>query len=172
MSGSSAVAPSTPPPPAAAAPLCLLTQFTVATFPLPLPSTPTGCLWLCIFDLLSSFSYFLLFWHSQRLRWTHKGGQQQEGEGQVAWAGMRGMHGAGGGGGQASWSAALTNFVRLHFAHGPETTSARRSLRGYFFCFDFTFLCNIYTQYLKHFQRGGFTTKVHNYLKKILLKNI
>lgn len=97
MSGSSAVASSTPPPLAAAAPLCLLTQFTVATYPLPLPSSPTGCLWLCIFDLLSSFSYFLLFWHSQRLRWTHKGGQQQEEEGQVAWAGMRGMHGAGGG---------------------------------------------------------------------------
>lgn len=98
MSGSSAVAPSTPPPPPAAAPLCLLTQFTVATYPFPLPSSPTGCLWLCIFDLLSSFSYFLLFWHSQRLRWTHKGGHQQEEEGQVAWAGMRGMHGARGGG--------------------------------------------------------------------------
>lgn len=98
MSGSSAVAPSTPPPPAAAAPLCLLTRFTVATYPFPLPSSPTGCLWLCIFDLLSSFSYFLLFWHSQRLRWTHKGGQQQEVEGQVAWAGMRGMYGARGGG--------------------------------------------------------------------------
>lgn len=98
MSGSSAVAPSTPRPPAAAAPLCLLTQFTVATYPLPLPTSPTGCLWLCIFDLLSSFSYFLLFWHSQRLRWTHKGGQQQEEEGQVAQVGMRGMHGARGGG--------------------------------------------------------------------------
>lgn len=48
----------------------------------PLPSRTsspsTGCLWLCIFDLLSSFSYFLLFWHSQRLHWTHKGGQRQE----------------------------------------------------------------------------------------------
>lgn len=36
------------------------------------------------------------------------------------------------GGGGAIWSAALTNFVRLHFAHGPETTSARRSLHGFF----------------------------------------
>lgn len=118
MSGSSAVAPSTPPPPAAAAPLCLLTQFTVATYPFPLPSSPTGCLWLCIFDLLSSFSYFLLFWHSQRLRWTHKGGQQQEVEGQVAWAGMRGMHGAGGEGGRPAGQLHLPTLCActLHMA--------------------------------------------------------
>lgn len=115
----SAVAPSTPsPPPAAAAPLCLLTQFTVATYPFPLPSSPTGCLWLCIFDLLSSFSYFLLFWHSQRLRWTHKGGQQQEVEGQVAWAGMRGMHGAGGEGGRPAGQLHLPTLCActLHMA--------------------------------------------------------
>lgn len=37
MSGSSAFLPFTPPPPPAAAPLCLLTQFTVAIYPFPPP---------------------------------------------------------------------------------------------------------------------------------------
>lgn len=128
------------------------------------PATSSGCLWLCIFDLLSSFSYFLLFWHSQRLHWTHKGGQKQERVRQVVWAGMQAQRGEGRGG--VIWSAALTNFVRLHFAHGPETTSARRSLHGVFFCFDFTFLCNIYTQYFQQLQWGSLNIVVHNYLEQ------